>query len=384
MKNIYILGAAGSIGRQTLDLVKTFPNQFHLIGVSLSRDDQKNIEILDAFPVEIACLRDTSIINDYQLRYPNVRFVQGDDGLVELVKHKTQGVVINALSGSSGLYPTVEAIKSKKDILLANKETLVMAGDLIQSLIKAYGVSLYPIDSEHNALWQLLMHEELSDIEKIIITASGGSLRYLNRKALKDVTVERALQHPNWSMGAKITIDSATMMNKGLEVIEAHHLFNLPYEKIETILHDESLVHGFVSFKDGSLKALLSPADMRMPILYALSYPKRAKQKLSSFSLTDLHFKPMDFNRFPLLKLAYEVGKIGGLLPTVMNAANEAAVNLFLKGKITFLQIEAIVMDTVHAYANVTNPTLDQIIQADQNVQKEITERYLKESSCLY
>lgn len=375
MKYLYLLGAAGSIGTQTLDLVSKFPEQFKIIGMSLGSNHQINEDILRHHHAQIVCLRTNEKLEYYQKLYKDTKFVFGDDGLMQVAAYHHEGVLINALSGSSGLKPTIKAIESKKDILLANKETLVMAGEIVKKKIKEYQVSLYPIDSEHNALWQLIDDEDKDDIEKIIITASGGALRHLSREQLKDVKKEDALKHPNWSMGAKITIDSATMMNKGLEVIEAHYLFDLPFSQIETILHEESLVHGMIQLKDGSLKALCGNADMRMPILYALSYPNRAKQSLSPFELTDLHFKKMDFNRYPLLKLAYEVGIKKGLLPTVMNASNEACVKLFLDDKITFLDIETIVTEEVNAFQNISNPSLDDIINCDEFIQQKVRDR---------
>lgn len=377
MKNIYLLGAAGSIGLQTLDVISNDLSEFKLIGVSLGSNDDINFQILNQFEVEIASLRTSEKLSLYQKNYPKTKFVFGDEGLITLASYPKPGLCVNALSGSAGLKPTVSAIESKKDIALANKETLVMAGDIINDLVKKHEVHLYPIDSEHSALWQVLRGESYQDIKKLIITASGGSFRDLNRDQLRFVTVKDALKHPNWSMGAKITIDSATMMNKGLEVIEAHHLFHLPYEKIETVLHDESVVHGLISFVDGTIKASLSLSDMRIPIAYALYYPKRRAFN-SELTLKDLHFKEMDFTRFPLLKLSFEVGKQGGILPTVMNAANEMAVKLFLKGDISFLDIEKIVMTTVLDYPNISHPTLNEIIETDHTIQQQIKDRYGK------
>jgi 1-deoxy-D-xylulose-5-phosphate reductoisomerase len=377
MKNIYLLGATGSIGSQTLDIIEKQPTAFKLIGASLGRDDEKNHDILSRFPLEIACLRSDNKKQLYIKKYPNIKFVVGDEGLIEIAKYPKQGICVNALSGSAGLYPTIEAIKHKKDIALANKETLVMAGDIVNQYIKEYDVKLLPVDSEHAAIWQTIDHESIEDIEKIVITASGGSFRDLSRAELKDITLEQALSHPNWSMGPKVTIDSATMMNKGLEVIEAHHLFQLPFNQIETILHKESLVHGLTYFKDGTIKASLGKNDMRIPIAYALNYPNRSNFN-HSMPLVDMHFKPMDFKRFPLLKLAYEVGETGGLLPTVMNAANEAAVKLFIEGKIKFLDIEKIVINQVQSFENVTHPTLELIIETDKNIQSSIIETYGK------
>ena len=377
MKHIYLLGSTGSIGMQTLDVMSKHKDEFKLIGCSLGSDDEKNKYILNTFNPEIASLRYETQLKHYEGLYPNVIFTWGDQGLIDVVTYDKDGVVVNALSGSAGLNPTIEAIKTKKDIALANKETLVMAGDIVNEYVKNYQVKLYPIDSEHSALWQTLDHENQNDISKIVITASGGSFRDLSRKDLENVDLNQALKHPNWSMGAKITIDSATMMNKGLEVIEAHHLFHLGYNQIETVLHKESVVHGLTYFKDGTIKASLSVSDMRIPIAYALFYPKRTVYD-QALTLTDLSFKPMDYKRFPLLKLAYEVGKQGGIMPTVMNAANEAAVHLFLKKKISFLEIEDIVFKYVGIQEQIKNPTLKQIIEIDQKIQQEIYQAYEK------
>ena len=377
MKNIYILGAAGSIGLQTLEVIENHADEFHLIGISLGSNEEINLSILNRFTPQIVCLRQEENIPLYQSKYPKVTFVFGDLGLIEIARYPKKGLFINALSGSSGLKPTVEAIKSLKDIALANKETLVMAGDIINQLLVEYKVNLYPIDSEHSALWQSMKGECQNDILKLVITASGGSFRDKTRIDLIDVKVKDALKHPNWSMGAKITIDSATMMNKGLEVIEAHHLFHLPYRQIETILHDESVVHGLVYFKDGTIKASLSISDMKIPIAYALFYPKRTEYR-KHLELSNISFKKMDFGRFPLLELAYEVGESGGLLPTVMNAANEAAVKLFLNHQISFLDIEKIVFDSVKDFKNIKTPSLDLIIQTDHQIQQSIRLTYEK------
>lgn len=377
MKNIYILGGTGSIGTQTLDIIRRQPDTFKLVGISLGRSDKKNDQILSEFNVEIACLRSDAKLHLYQKKYHQTKFVVGDAGLIEIAKYPKPGILVNALAGSVGLYPTIEAIKHKKDIALANKETLVMAGDIVNQYILDYQVKLLPIDSEHAAIWQTIDHEQFKDIKKIVITASGGSFRDKTRDELIEVTVDDALSHPNWKMGPKVTIDSATMMNKGLEVIEAHHLFHLDYDHIETILHQESMVHGITYFNDGTIKISMGENDMRIPISYALNYPERYRFD-SDMTLVDLHFKPMDFNRYPLLALAYEVGKKGGLLPTVMNAANEAAVRLFLDGQITFLNIEEIVMRTVRGFKNILNPSLEEIIQTDKDIQNEIIAFYEK------
>lgn len=377
MRNLYILGASGSIGVQTMDVIKQYKNKFSVVGISFGdRDIDFNVRYIDLFQPEIVCIRKEKNLDFYQKMFPNTKFVFGDAGLLEIASYPKQGTLINALMGSVGLRPTVVAIEHKKDIALANKETLVMAGDIINSLVNKHRVKLLPIDSEHNAILQALQGEDKKDVKKIIITASGGSFRDLTRDDLMHVTKQDALKHPNWSMGDKITIDSATMMNKGLEVIEAHHLFNLSYEKIETILHKESIVHGMVVFQDESVKAILGYPDMRMPILYALSYPNHYKldlKKLDFTTLKSLTFEPMDLTRYPLLSLAYEVGNLGGLYPVVMNAANEKAVKLFLEEKIQFLDIERLVVNAVHTFKdNILNPSLDEIISCNQRIYESV------------
>ncbi len=377
MTSVYLLGAAGSIGRQTIDIVLQQPAAFKMVGLSLGSDDQANHEILTAIKPIIACLRHEHQLDEYVRRYPGIRFVHGDQGLVTIARHPEKGILVNALSGSAGLRPTVAAIETGKDIALANKETLVMAGSLVTRLANQHGVRLLPIDSEHSAIWQTLAGETITDVAKIIITASGGAFRDLTREQLKTVTIQDALNHPNWSMGAKITVDSATMMNKGLEIIEAHHLFGLDYDQIDTVLHRESIVHGLTVFKDGTVKASLSQPDMRIPIAYALYHPRRHHQE-RTFDLVNLSFEPLDLKRYPLLALAYQVGRQDGILPTVMNGANEAAVKLFLEGSISFPDIETIVFETVNHHDQIADPTLDQIIDTDRLVQADIRRQYEK------
>ena len=377
MKQLYLLGASGSIGVQTINVIKQYQHEFKLVGVSFgNRNEAHTKAVIETFKPEIVCLRDESSISTYQQLYPNTRFVSGDDGLLAIAAYPKRGLLINALMGSVGLKPTVLAIKQQKDIALANKETLVMAGDLINDLVSEYHVKLLPIDSEHNAILQALQGEALKDIKSITITASGGSFRDLSRDDLKRVTKQDALKHPNWSMGDKITIDSATMMNKGLEVIEAHHLFRLPYDQIETLIHKESIVHGMVTFKDESVKAVLGFPDMRMPILYALSYPSHYALDLKPLNLGllgQLTFKPMDYERYPLLQLAFEVGKKGGLYPVVMNAANEKAVSLFLNEQITFLDIETLVLKAVSTFKdNIAKPSLEDILACNQKIYESV------------
>lgn len=373
MKDVIILGASGSIGRQTIDIILNTKNEFRIVGMSLGRDLKLAQELVDLVKPEIITLRESDI-NFNGLKY------YGDEGLLKLASYKTKNdmILVNALVGSSGLLPTIYAIKSKKDIALANKETLVMAGDIINSLVKEYKVNLLPIDSEHSAILECLKGEKIEDVKDLIITASGGSFRDKKREELKDVTVNEALAHPNWQMGPKITIDSATMMNKGFEVIEAHHLFNVPYDKIKTILHKESIVHSLVMFNDGAIKAELAVSDMRIPIMYALSYPKHVLNKIEPLNLVglNLHFEELSYKRYPLLELAYKMGKKGSIYTTVLNAANEAAVNLFLNNKIKFLEIEDIIFTYTNKNYDEYELNIDNILYLDKMIKTDIFKKY--------
>lgn len=373
MKDVIILGASGSIGRQTIDIILNTKNEFRIVGMSLGRDLKLAQELVDLVKPEVITLREGDI-NFSGLKY------YGDEGLLKLASYKTNNdtILVNALVGSSGLLPTIYAIKSKKNIALANKETLVMAGDIINALVKEYKVNLLPIDSEHSAILECLKGEKLEDVKDLIITASGGSFRDKKREELKDVTVKEALAHPNWQMGPKITIDSATMMNKGFEVIEAHHLFNVPYDKIKTVLHKESIVHSLVMFNDGAIKAELAVSDMRIPIMYALSYPKHVLNKIEPLNLVglNLHFEELSYKRYPLLKLAYEMGKKGSIYTTVLNAANEAAVNLFLNNKIKFLEIEDIIFTYTNKNYDEYELNIDNILYLDKMIKTDIFKKY--------
>lgn len=378
VKNIYILGAGGSIGLQTLELLDNNPD-FNVVGLSLSSKDDINHTILSHFKPEICSLRTKEQLKTYPKMYPDIKFVYGDEGLIEVATYPKSGLLINALSGSIGLKSTVKAIESGKDIGLANKETLVMAGPIIKELVMKHKVMLLPIDSEHYALWQLLSKVNRSDVYKIAITASGGALRDLDRRELDNIKISDALAHPNWQMGPKITIDSATMVNKGLEVIEAHHLFSIPYENIETILHSESLVHAIIYLKDGTSIKSISANDMKIPISGVLYFPEESKYNLPITNPETLTFKSMDYIRYPMLHLAYEVGKLGGILPTIYNASNEAAVNLFLDGKISFREIESIILKYTLSADNILNPTLEEILEVDKAIKQKIYNAYNKE-----
>ena len=384
MKNIYLLGATGSIGTQTLDVIRMHPEAFRLIAFSSGRNIELTKQIIEEFqPAYVSVMEEESVMT-LEALYPNVEFGYGAQGLESVATYQTdlggEDFVVTAVMGSVGLLPTLKAIEMGRNIGIANKETLVTAGHLVMEKAKQQGVKLLPVDSEHSAIYQCLQGEDAKAIKKLIITASGGSFRDYTREMLKEVTLEQALNHPNWSMGAKITIDSATMMNKGLEVIEAHWLFDMPYDRIETILHRQSIIHSMVEFEDTSIIAHLGTPDMRIPIQFAMGYPERMDLKqgksLNLAEVGTLEFKPMDFERFPCLKMAYEAGMQGGSCPTVLNAANEAAVDLFLRNKISFLEIETVVAEALNKHQKIDHPSLEQILQLDQEVRRDILAKY--------
>ncbi|MBQ6817489.1 MAG: 1-deoxy-D-xylulose-5-phosphate reductoisomerase [Bacilli bacterium] len=369
MKQVILLGASGSIGVQTIDVIEQHPDEFELVAFSVGKRVQIVRDVLAKMDVKEVCVMNKEDADILSLEYPNVHFTYGDEGLIHLASLDKGDIVVNALLGFAGLIPTLTAIEHKKDIALANKETLVAGGMFVKEAINKHGVNLYPIDSEHSAIFQCLQGNPHKSIKRLIITASGGSFRDKTRAELEGVSVKQALSHPNWSMGAKITIDSASMMNKGLEVIEAHWLFDLPFSKIDTIMHRESVIHSMVEYEDTAVMAQLGTPDMRLPIQYALTYPSRlplASEPLDLLKLSTLHFEPLSFERFPLLKLAYEVGEKGGNLPAIMNGANEAAVAMFLEEKISFLEIEEYVHKAVHDLEFIAHPTLEEVIASDK------------------
>lgn len=376
MKKISLLGATGSIGRQTMDVVRENRDQFEVVAFSAGNNIELTKKYIKEFSPALVSVKEKQDCEALRAEFPSTKFTYGNDGLVEVAVYPESTVVLNSVIGSVGLYPTLKAIEAKKDIALANKETLVTAGHVVMDAAKKHGVNILPVDSEHSAIFQALQGEQEKNIERLIITASGGSFRDYTRAELEGVTVEQALNHPNWSMGAKITIDSATMMNKGLEVIEAHWLFDMPYDKISVLMHKESIIHSMVEFHDGSIIAQLGTPDMRVPISYALMYPDRlqnaSKERLDLAKIATLHFQEMSFERFPCLHYAYEAGKIGGTMPTVLNAANEVAVDLFLKGKISFLDIESTVYRALEKHEVISQPNLEVIQQTDQETRKQI------------
>lgn len=368
-KRISILGSTGSIGTQALDVISRDIEHYQIEGLAAGTNAALLIEQVKLFSPKKVSVATKELAEEVKQSVPSsTKVYYGEEGLLEVAACTDANYVIAALVGSQGLKSTIAAIEQGKDIGLANKETLVSAGHLVTDLVKKCGVRLLPIDSEHSAIFQCLNGEHLEQIKKIIVTASGGSFRDRTREQLRGVSVEDALRHPNWSMGAKITIDSATMANKGLEVIEAHWLFGLPYEQIDVLIHPESIVHSLVEFMDGSVMAQLGNPDMRIPIQYALTYPERKKGPAAPLDLTQigqLHFRAMDFERFPCLQMAFDCGKIGGSAPTVFNAANEIAVSRFLKGEIEFLDIESVIYQIIEQHHSVASPSLEEILEID-------------------
>ena len=368
MKKILLLGATGSIGLQTIDVIEQHPDRFKLVGIAAGNQT----EILNQILEKHRSIQVVGIGNEEKKdEIHHNKVYAGKEAMVQCIQNCEYDLLVNAVVGFRGLKPTLESLKKGKDVALANKESLVAGGMLVRQTLKETNTKLYPIDSEHSAIFQCLQGNDIRQVKRLIITASGGSFRDKTREQLKEVTVEQTLKHPNWSMGKRITVDSATMVNKGFEVIEAHYLFNLPYEKIDVVVHPESIVHSLTEYKDHSILAQLAVADMRIAIQYALTYPKRIVNSSDSLSLTqvgELHFEKMDFHRFPLMDLAYIVGQKGGNMPAILNGANETAVRLFLKGEISFLDIERINFETVKAAKNhfVKDVNLDVILESDK------------------
>ena len=368
MKRLILMGASGSIGTQTIDVINQHSDQLCLVGASVGNNVEYLKKLLDSFTVSYAYTIDEH--PELHQLYPDVQFFSGSDGLVEMARLSDYDMLVNALVGFVGFKPTLEAIRNHKDIALANKETLVAGGKIINDALAEYGVTLYPIDSEHVAIWQCMQGHPKKDIRRLILTASGGAFRDLQRDELVDATLEGALNHPVWNMGAKITIDSATMMNKGFEVIEAHYLFDLPYDKIDVILHKEATVHSMVEYNDGSIIAQLGCPDMRLMIKYALLYPQHEWDKNVNYldfdKISSLNFMKMDYARFPLVKLAKQVGSFEGNFGAVLIGANDEAVSLFMKGRIRFVDIEAYIFRTLKAARFLQDPSADQIIESHQ------------------
>lgn len=370
MKRVALLGSTGSIGRQTLEVIRANPERFTLVSMAAGKNIPLIIEQAHQFKPKLISVATQEIAQQIKHKLPSgIKVTYGTEGLIETATYADVDIVLTAVVGSIGLRPTLAAIEEGKRIAIANKETLVTAGQLVMERAQQYQAVLLPVDSEHSAIFQCLQGENRKSVEKIILTASGGSFRHKTREELQHVSVKEALQHPNWSMGAKITIDSATMMNKGLEVIEAQWLFGLPLEKIKVILHEESIIHSMVSFQDSAIMAQLGTPDMRVAIQYALTYPEReylSCKRLELEEIGTLNFKKMDFTRYPCLRMAYDAAKVGGTMPTVLNAANEIAVSLFLNEQIGFLQIEEVIEKTLAKHIPQQITDLEVVEEADR------------------
>ena len=374
MKNIAILGSTGSIGKNCLEVIANFPDEFCVTYLATNR----NIELLSEQskrfrPRGVAVLDENAAAKLRKMTDGTMEVLSGEMGAFEAVSRDDVDIVVSSLVGFAGLKPTIKALESGKTVALATKEALVVAGELIMSLVKERNLTLIPIDSEHSAILQCLVGERKENISKLILTASGGPFLNTKKAAFENVTVGEALKHPNWKMGNKITIDSATLMNKGLEVVEAHWLFDLPPEKIEVVIHPQSIVHSMVEFVDGSVKAQLGVPDMKIPIQYALTYPDRVPSsydRLDFSTLCEMTFFKPDLTKFECLGLAYEALNAGGTAATVLNAANEVAVESFLRNKIKFSQIPRFIERALSLHHPIPRPSLDEIIQVDRETRE--------------
>lgn len=383
VKGIGILGSTGSIGTNTLEVIRRHPDLFQVKTLAAGRNIPllyKQIEEFRPRRVAVATKELAEELKGMLTNPPEILY--GEEGLIACATDEEVDFLVSALVGFTGLLPTLAAIEAGKSIGLANKETLVAAGELVMEAVEKNGVKLLPIDSEHSAIFQCMQGERREDIERIILTASGGAFRDRTREELHKVSVEEALQHPNWKMGAKITIDSATMMNKGFEVIEAHWLFSLPYSRIHVLLHPESIIHSMVELIDGAIIAQLGTPDMKIPIQYALTYPGRAilqGERLNLAKIGQLTFRDVDAKRYPAMSLAYRAGMEGGTYPTVLNAANEVAVRSVLSRRLPFDRIEAVVSDILEKHLSRPKPTLDEVLEADRWAREEAEKRIAKE-----
>jgi len=379
-KNIMVLGSTGSIGTQTLDVVRR-NKDINIVSLAAG----ENIDLLEQqiieFAPEAACVyqEDKALELKKRLKGGKTEILTGMGGMVACATVPSGDMVVASVVGMIGILPVIEAVKAKKDIAFANKETLVTAGHIIMPLVREMGVNMLPVDSEHAAVSQCLNGERHGDIRKIILTASGGPFRGKSLKDLENVSVEDALNHPNWSMGKKITVDSSTMVNKGLEVIEARWLFDVPFEQIEVVVQPQSIIHSMVEFMDGAVMAQLGTPDMRLPIQYALCYPERRErigEPLDFTRLTGITFEQPDLRTFRGLALAYEAGKAGGSMPTVFNAANEKAVSLFLQGKVPYLTMADMIEDAMDAHTVKANPDIDEILGIEREVCSYLDRKY--------
>ena len=380
MRNIAILGSTGSIGTQTLEIVRE-NNDLNVVSIAAKSSINKLEEQVRQFKPDIVCVYDEKAASQFKVMISdtNTKVVSGMEGLIEAATYKSAELVVTAFVGMIGIVPTVEAIKAGKNIALANKETLVTAGHIVMDLAKKNNVKILPVDSEHSAIFQSLNGENSKEIDKILLTASGGPFRTKTKDDLKTVTLEDALKHPNWSMGRKITIDSATMVNKGLEVLEAKWLFDVDVDNIQVVVQPQSIIYSMVQFNDGAVIAQLGVPDMKLPIQYAIYYPERrylSGDRLDFGKIGQITFEDPDFEKFKGLELAYESGRIGGSMPTVLNAANEKAVAMFLNRKIGYLEIADIIEYCISKHNTIENPTIEQILEIENWVNELIESKW--------
>ncbi|MDD5506431.1 MAG: 1-deoxy-D-xylulose-5-phosphate reductoisomerase [Candidatus Omnitrophica bacterium] len=375
MKRIAILGSSGTIGQSTLSVARNLPKEFKVEALSVNSDTVKLKQQIAEFKPSLVCVGDKQAACKLRVGLDSsIKVFCAEEGLSEMVKDRRIDLAMFAISGSAALKPLIAAIKSGKDIALANKEALVMAGPLVMRLAKKYKVNILPVDSEQSAIWQSLGSFRQSDVRRVYLTASGGPLRNLPGSQFKKVSLEKVLRHPRWKMGKKITVDSATLMNKGLELLEAMFLFDLGAEKIKVLIHPEALVHSMVEFNDGVIMAQLSAADMRIPIQYALSYPERLVNNfpgIDFYRLNKIHFEKPDLEKFPCLALAYQAARQLGTMPAVINAANEVSVSNFLNKRISFLAIPRIIEKVMRRHARITHPGFAEIMAADSWAREE-------------
>lgn len=383
MKRLTILGATGSIGTQTLEVIRKEQENFELVAVSANSNSNKIIDIINEFgPIYVVLTEEKAYkkIKEYCLDNSlKCKVLFGMEGLNIIASLPEVDIVVTSVVGMIGLVPTLKAIEAGKDIALANKETLVVGGNLVISEAKKHNVRILPVDSEHGAIFQCLQGNRQSDVNKILLTASGGPFRGKKKEELLDVTVDEALKHPRWNMGKKISIDSATLMNKGLEVIEAHWLFDISYDNIQVVVHPQSIIHSMVEYRDGSIIAQLGSTDMKLPIQYALNYPNRedaVTNKLNFYDMESLTFEKPDMDTFKALKLSYDAGKVGGTMPAILNAANEAAVQLFLNKRIKFLQIGNILEECMNKFEVKRNYVLEELLEVDSKVKKYVKDKF--------
>ncbi len=383
MKRITILGSTGSIGRSTLDVISRNSSQFKVVALAAGRNIGLLEEQVRAFRPDIVAVADQQTAEELSHRVNGVRILFGPEGINEAAGHESADLVISAIVGAAGLVPTITAVRAGKDIGLANKEALVMAGSIVMEEARRSGIRIIPVDSEHSAVYQCLEGRNKAEIQRIVLTASGGPFVNRGKHELGDITAEDALKHPNWSMGRKISIDSATLMNKGLEVIEACWLFDVEASCVDVLIHPQSIVHSLVEFRDRTLLAQMSMPDMRAPIAYALSWPDRLETPIHGLELDrigSLTFKKPDHDSFPCLSYAYEAIRAGGTVPAVLNAANEAAVHAFLDKRIGFNDIPAVIRRTVREHTAKTSPTLQDVLGADAWA-RETAEVHIKENN---